>query len=318
MVVSAYIAEHSFKGLRSGDAERLTHINIAFAVIKDGKGSIDHWANGDAIKQLIKDNGHIKVVLSVGGWGAGGFSPAVATAEGRELLSQSLVDIVDEYGFDGLDLDWEYPCSSAASIESSTDDKVNYTLWVQLLRQKLGAHGLLTMACGATQKCASDLEITKLVNVLDYFNLMTYDMCPWDKVGHHADLYASAQVANVFADAGVPWEKLVLGAAFYARVYKDVDGIDAPLSGPLEYNFLRGGYAETAARAQQIGLSYDTKAKAPYIYDANTREFITFDNPQSLKDKVDYVKANNMAGVMFWAYAFDDEDSTLLRAIAGK
>ena len=315
MVVAAYVSQGSFNGLREGDNARLTHINIAFALIKDGRASVDHWQNTAPIKELLHQRGKLKIVLSVGGWGAGGFSPAVATAEGRELLAQSLMDIVDDYGFDGIDMDWEYPCSNAANIEASENDKQNYTLLMQLLRQKLGTGRLLTMACGATQKCASDLEIKALVPLLDYFNLMTYDMCPWDKVGHHADLATGIQVAKTFVDAGVPMDKLVLGAAFYARVYEGVSGLGAPLSGPLEYRFLRGGYAATAKRAASVGESFDPIAKAPYIYDASTCEFITYDNPKSLVAKVQHIKASGMAGIMFWEYSYDDAESSLLKAI---
>jgi len=325
MIVAAYIfsGEREFKTLREGDFNRLTHVNIAFALVKDGKGSVDHWKNSTEIREFIQNKGHIKAILSVGGWGAGGFSPAVATASGRELLAQTLVDISNNYGFDGIDLDWEYPCSNVAGIEASPDDKENYTLWVQLLRQKLGLNKILSMAAGGMQSCVDALEINKLVKEMDFINLMTYDMCPWDKVNYHTALFTSDAenpscdtVVTMYEKAGVPRNKLVLGAAFYARVYQNVNGLNAPVNGAPA--FIEGGYPGIAKRIKKSGLMYDEKAEAPYVYDKEAREFITFDNPRSLAAKAKYIKDTGLGGIMFWEYTHDDGDSTLLKAIAGE
>jgi len=326
MMIAAYVypGENGFTGLRPGDADRLTHVNMSFALVKDGKGNVDHWKKPELIREFIKNKGHLKVVLSVGGWGAGGFSPAVATADGRELLAQTLVDISNDFGFDGIDLDWEYPCNDMAGIEASPDDKPNYTLWVQLLRQKLGSDKILSMAAGGMQSCADSLEIDKLMKEMDFINLMTYDMCPWDKVGYHTALFPSdagspsgSFVADMYEKAGVPRDRLVLGAAFYARMYKDVDGVPGgsiptpPVGGG-------GGYARMKERIAKHGLQYDKVAEAPYVYDAEAREFFTFDNPRSIEAKIKYVKDTGLGGIMFWSYASDDDESTLLKAMAGR
>ena len=322
MIISAYIAEHSFKGLREGDAQRLTHVNFAFALVKDGKGSVDHWTNGKGIKDFNRNKGHIKSVLSVGGWGAGGFSPAVATPHGRELLASTLVDIAEDYGFDGIDLDWEYPGDDVAGIEASPDDKANYTVFVELLRRKMAPGKILSMAAGGMQSCVDNLELDKLLHVMDFINLMTYDMCPWDRVNYHTALYQSEAGSNscdnvvaMYEAAGVPRERLTLGAAFYARIYKDVNGLNDKVGGAP--GFINGGYKETMKRVEASGLQYDEKAQAPYVYDAKAREFITFDNPRSLAAKMEYVQATGLGGIMFWEYSCDDEDSTLLKAMAG-
>ena len=325
MIIAAYIysGDRDFTKLRDGDAERLTHVNIAFALVKDGKASVDHWTNSKEIREFIKNKGHIKVVLSIGGWGAGGFSNACMTAEGRELLAQTLVDISNDYGFDGIDLDWEYPCSDMAGIDASPHDKVNYTLWVQLLREKLGAGKLLTMAAGGSQFCCDSLEIEKLMKEMDFINLMTYDMCPWDRVGHHTALFpsdagspSSDKVVAMYEKAGVPRDRLVLGCGFYGRMYKDVDGLKAPATNAP--TFLGGGYPRIKEKIAKSGLQYDEAAEAPYVYDAEAREFITFDNPRSLAAKMKYVKETGMGGVMFWEYTHDDEDCSMLKALAGK
>ncbi|MCL1786856.1 MAG: glycoside hydrolase family 18 protein [Defluviitaleaceae bacterium] len=323
MIISAYVSEGAFKGLRPGDANRLTHINIAFAVVRDGRGSVRHWKNSEAIRNFIRDKGHLKMILSVGGWGAGGFSPAVATPQSREIFAQSLMDIVNDYGFDGIDMDWEYPCDDVAGIEASPDDKVNYTLFMELMREKLGPDKILSMAAGGMQSAVDNLELDKLMKVMNFINLMTYDMCPWDKVGYHTALFPSSagspssdKVVAMYEEAGVPRDRLVLGCGFYGRVYKDVDGLGAPTTtGPT---FLGGGYPRIKEKIAKAGLQYDEAAEAPYVYDAETREFITFDNPRSLAAKMQYAKETGMGGVMFWEYTHDDEECSMLKALAGR
>jgi chitinase len=301
----------------------LTHANFAFARVKDGKASVAHWKNSENVRRFIRGKGHIKAVLSIGGWGAGGFSPAVSTAERLEVFTQSLVDIVNDYGFDGVDLDWEYPCSGAAGIEHSPDDKPNFTAWVALLREKLGNGKIVSMAAGASEGCAKSLEIGKLVPLMDFFNIMTYDMAGWALSSHHASLYESDISRSMYGDkairiyeaAGIPCEKLILGAAFYSRIFKNVDGINCQTDGvPPGFS---SGYPDTMAKVKEAGgLLYDEKAEAPYAYNAKERTFITFDNERSLRAKHKYAKSRGLAGVMFWEYSCDDKDSSLVNALA--
>jgi len=321
MIISGYISAGSFKGLRPGDADRLTHVNWAFAVVKDGLGSVAHWKNGDAIKEFNKNKGHLKSILSVGGWGAGGFSNACLTAEGREAFAQSLVDIANDYGFDGIDMDWEYPGIPAAGIDASPDDKYNFTELIRLLREKQRPGAVVSMAAGSMQKCIDNLELDKLLKYMDFINLMTYDMCPWNKVGYHTALFKSDKIDNKYGDAAVelftnagwPAERLTMGAAFYARNYVNVDGLGGEFPGPHPGWANYGGIAEKS-KATGIPIEYDEKAETAHVY--IDREFFSFDNPRSLKAKIDYIRERKLAGIMFWEYACDDENSTLLKAIA--
>ena len=110
-------------------------------------------------------------------------------------------------------------------------------------------------------------------------------------------------------------EKLTLGCAFYARVFKNVAGIDCETSD--EVPGFSGGYPKTMEFVKAAGgLSYDEKAEAPYAYNAKEKTFITFDNERSLRAKHKYAKAQGLAGVMFWEYSCDDEHSSLLSALA--
>lgn len=320
MIIAAYIAEEKFQGLRSGDAGKLTHVNFAFAVVVDGRGSVSHWKNPENVREFVRNKGEIKALLSVGGWAAGGFSPAVSTPEKREIFAQSLVDIVNDFGFDGIDMDWEYPCDDIAGIEASPEDKPNYTAFMQLLREKLGNDRLVTMAAGGMQSCVDNLEIPKLVELMDFINIMTYDLCPWDYVSYHPSLYPSditknrdgSTIMDMYENAGVSRDKLVIGAAFYGRIYKDVDGLDKPATVP---GFTEG-YDDSMNMANEAGgFSYDEKAEAAYAYNNKERTLVSFENPRTLKAKMDYVKSTGLAGIMFWEYSHDTADSTLLNAL---
>ena len=182
------------------------------------------------------------------------------------------------------------------------------------------------MAAGAGTRCVNNLEIPKLVEYLDYFNIMTYDMASSERSSHHTSLYKSDKNSSICGDeairlynaAGVPFEKLIIGAAFYARVYENVDGINCPYDGGFPPGFGKG-YAGTQERVKTAGgVQYDEQAEAPYIYDANTRTFITFDNERSIRAKRAYAEKNGLAGLMFWEYASDGAESQLVNAMADR
>ncbi|MCL2189267.1 MAG: glycosyl hydrolase family 18 protein [Defluviitaleaceae bacterium] len=323
MIVSAYIPEWGFDGkLREGDAARLTHVNFAFALVENGLGSVSHWKNGAHIKEFNKNKGHIISILSVGGWGAGGFSNACLTKDGREKLAQSLVDIANEYGFDGIDMDWEYPGMDTAGIDASPADKDNFTDLIRLLREKQKSGAVVSMAAGALQECIDNLDLPELMKYMDFINLMTYDMSAWNKVTYHTALFPSdvegmtgAQAADLFEKNGWPRNKMTLGAAFYARNYKEVDGLGADFPGPHP-GWVHFHEAYPRGRGIEGDIQYDEKAETAYFYDPAAREFLSFDCPRSLRAKKKYARETGLAGVMFWQYYGDTADSMLLKALA--
>jgi chitinase len=123
------------------------------------------------------------------------------------------------------------------------------------------------------------------------------------------------KAVRLYREAGAPKEKLILGSAFYGRIFKNVDGINSETKGEAP-GFTRG-YPDTMAQVNAAGgLLYDEKAEAPYAYNGQERTFITFDNERSLKAKRKYVKTQGLGGIMFWEYSQDDVNSTLVNALA--
>lgn len=309
--------------VRVRDIERVTHLNIAFMHVVDGEASIAHLKKEDldTIRGFKKINPDLKLVFSIGGWGAGGFSDACKTPEGLEKLASSTVKIALDEGFDGVDIDWEYPCSDQAGIDYGPYDKENFTAFMRSLRKHLDAAGeghILSVAVGAEQYYIDGTEMDKVAEVCDFINLMTYDMRGGftNVAGHHTNLYyqqgdknsgpASERTVEIFHEAGVPYEKMVLGAAFYGRVWSGCNtwvnnglGATAKTVG----TGLWGGYDEI--KRDYINKNgyvrfWDDAAKAPYLYNGDT--FISYDDPDSLREKCKYIQEKGLAGMMYWVY----------------
>ena len=180
----------------------MDQINYAFALLEDGEATGDHWQSVSTVTKYLKRHPHITGVLSVGGWGAEGFSDATATAQGREKLAQSMLELMDQHGFRGIDLDWEYPGSSMGGLKHRENDWDNYLSLMELLRVELDAREaatgkdyILSVALGANKSLINAVDGTRLSSLVDQVNLMTYDFTGFDRTtGHHAALYPDEQV----------------------------------------------------------------------------------------------------------------------------
>jgi len=321
------------------DAKILDRINWAFGLCVDGKVSGAHWTNVGQLKMLKETYPHLKTILSIGGWGAGGYSDAVLSPQGRERFAQSAIELMLEHDFDGVDLDWEYPTIDAAGIDARPEDKWNFTRMMQLIRAKMNALSVLTqryyhlsmaVGCGS-ERYAHIMELSELASFLDEINLLSYDMRQGssEMTGHHTNLFnnpsdprpGSAKYAiDLFIEHGVPIEKLVMGAAFYGRGWTGVEpgesgtGLHAP-SQRRDYR-MSGGYTTLSDLAWQkennFTRHWDDQAKAPYLYNGDV--FISYDDTESVACKIKYCIERGMKGLMYWEYS-GDKTGALLRAM---
>jgi chitinase len=318
--------------------EKFTHINFAFARITPaGRAAV---ADGEAslvrLVALKKTNPRLKVIVSIGGWMADGFSDAALTDASRALFADSTVELLRRFSADGIDIDWEYPGQGVAGIKYRAEDRQNFTLLLQVLRDKLdaasaaqgrtgGGRYTLTIA-SADREYFDHTEMDKLHVYLDWINVMSYDffnsLTP--TTGHHAGLYraATALPTDRYADAsvkqhlaaGIPSDKIVLGAAFYGRGFTGVKPIDHGLRQPYERFEGAHDYSELADKfiGRQGFIRYwDDRAKAPFLWNSTSRTFITYDDPQSIGTKAQYVKAHHLGGMMFWELSEDRNDELL-------
>jgi chitinase len=322
-IFAPYIMENSVHEMRVSDLLRMTHLNIAFGHVKDSIVTVDHLNHLDRIAIYKSVNPELKVILSIGGWGADGFNQAAQTQEGRESFARTAMDIVLKWDFDGMDIDWEYPCSDQAGIAYGPEDKVNFTLLLEELRKVLDAEGvkngkkyLLTAAVGGEAYFIEGTEMDKVAQILDYVNLMTYDLRGGftNVTGHHASLGpqtgdengpCSMRTVQLFHDAGVPYEKMVLGAAFYGRMWAGVSSTENNGLGQVAKTTGSGYVRFDIQDEEQVKLHgytkyFDEKAQAPYLF--NGENFVSFEDAASIKAKCDFVKEKGLAGMMYWAY----------------
>lgn len=317
-----YVETEKLPILSDMDIKSLDVVNLAFGIVKDHAVTWNPEGYLDKLDHAKKVNPDLKIVLSVGGWGSDGFSEAAATKEGRRIMAESAVKLVKQYRLDGLDIDWEYPCIGISGIASSKEDKENFTLLLERLRQELDTmrdrYCTLSIAAGADSYFIRCTQMDQVSKYLDYVMLMTYDLRGGFSVqtGHHTNLYTSSadlsivstdHAVQLYEQAGVPAEKLVIGAAFYSRSWK---GVPDREHGFMQMAETTGGYGpdysvlvEYYVNKNGYERHWDDEAKAPYLF--NGYEFISYEDEASIKCKLDYVKEKGLAGIMFWEYSQD-------------
>jgi chitinase len=348
-VVGYFAAWAPAHGYQVGDipAGKLTHVNYAFAVIKDGRcstrgpGAPEDFAQLRALKQ---EHPRLRMLISVGGWAdSGAFSDAALTDASRQTFARSCAEFVRQHGFDGVDIDWEYPGGGGADkTRGRPQDTKNFTLLLADLRRALDAQGksdgnrhyLLTIAAPASPRQYQRMELGEIHKSLDWINLMTYDMAgEWSHLtDFHAPLYAADEkgegpsadaTVRGYLAAGVPPEKLLLGVPFYGRAWagvKDVDhGLHQPHASKPPRPSGNGGFAYRNLAANYLDKSakhyWNDRAKAPWLFDEKSGVMITYDDPQSVRLKSAYARDHHLGGIMIWELSEDDDRSTLLNAV---
>ncbi|NIJ53735.1 glycoside hydrolase family 18 protein [Dyadobacter arcticus] len=341
-IVNAYVG--GFRGLvmtEDIDVAKLTHINYAFVDVKDSMAVLTNLAtdstNFRKLNALKLINPDLKIVISIGGWAwSENFSDAVLTESSRLKFAKSSVDIIRQYNLDGVDIDWEYPGMRGEEGNIfRPEDKQNFTLMFKVIRDELnvlekekGGKYLLTTAVGGSKSFIENTEMGLAQQYLDYVLIMTYDYGGRNgTVGHHTNLYdygdseegssADRSVKNFIA-AGVPANKIGLGAAFYGKGWEAASSTNNGLGEKRVKAVQGGGYTKLKdTMIDQNGYKkyYDKKAHAPYLFNDSTKVLITYEDEDTVKEKCKYVKKNNLAGIFFWEY-FSDPKKYLLTEIS--
>lgn len=300
--------------------DKVDYINLSFGKIEKENGLfyLDISNVENQIMFLKQKLNNPKIVLSIGGWGCDGFSEAVENDEIRKEFIESIIDKVKQYDLSGIDLDWEYPTVSNNLIKGRPEDKHNYTILLKELKEalrKVNNDLILTAAVPCTTHY---YEVSEINKYLDYLHIMSYDLDYGSDVTKHlSPLYQSEHTLSSANEGARRWisegfdsQKITIGCAFYVR-YCDVENDLNHGLGCKNKTFKTTYYKEY--KKLNIIEYYDEAACAYYGFNNNT--FYSFDHPQAIKEKVRYVKDNNLAGVMCWEYSQDDEEHTLLNAM---
>ena len=342
------------------EGKYITHLNFAFLDM-DSNGDLvilDEWADfqittlpelsglsyGDpyggvlgALFILKLKNPHLKVGISVGGWGRSTNFPIVsADATKRENFAKIIVKFIEYLGYDFVDIDWEYPSTAA--------DTINFTLFLKAIRSKLdelgnklGKHYELSIAMSANPSNMALIQWEEVLQTIDFTNMMTYDLAGgWmSYTAHHSALYTNEAYnhqtqydAQFSADLCIKYfeqnygsridmSQVLIGVAPYTHGWGSVknDGRDPENPGlfaTASPNSVQDAYGfyQIPQLMQQYGVQeyFDNKAKAAYYYSPTQGVFFTIDNAKSAAAKGNYVREKSLGGLIAWMASLDREN----------
>ncbi|EED89593.1 hypothetical protein THAPSDRAFT_263859, partial [Thalassiosira pseudonana CCMP1335] len=314
----------------SFDASSYTHAIYSFASI-DSRYRLEAW-NGtyDNEVPLYKEfntvkqrHSGIKTMIAVGGWSHNDpgpmqkrFSEMAASKTNRQTFAKSVVQFLRTYGFDGLDLDWEYP--GLRERGGKREDYDNYVLMVKEIRDAFNAapeaYQLTVAVTGNITKLEKGFDLAGLEPYVDWFNIMAYDLWgSWDPkhiAYSHTDIRMIDE-AVAYMSHFIQRSKLVLGLGSYARTYtlsnSDCLDLGCPFEGPGKAGcegtdgFLP--YFEVADLITQRNydmVRYDDETQSMVmITDGNL--LISYDNTVSFNKKAEYAEDQCLMGTMLWA-----------------
>jgi chitinase len=328
-------------------ADKLTCVNYAFAGVSADHECVsikpaDDDVNFPQLAQLKQQFPNLRTLISVGGASHSTYFPSAASDDaGRQQFAQSCVKFMTQNGFDGIDIDWEYPTAG---------QKQSFTALLAELRRQLDAQGaangqeyLLTIAAPAGSHYYANLELNLISTILDWINLMSYDftvassnitdfVAPLNPYDPAITKHALANVASSlqgYLDAGVPSNKLVLGTRFVGTGWQGVvdagNGLYQQNAGPALGTWDAAGGAPSGSFGYQdlmqdyLGSytrSWHDDAKVPWLYSPDAGVFISYEDLQSLQFKAGYVTQSQLGGIMIWHLGADDDKHSLVSAIA--
>lgn len=312
--------------------EKLTHIIFSFAHLKGNELHINNARDSATVEELItlkRRNPKLKVLISLGGWsGCATCSDVFSSKKGRKDFARSARQLSNYFHTDGIDLDWEYPAIAGfPGHKYQSSDKENFTQLVKQLRKTLGKKQEISFAAGGfKQYIDSSIEWKKVMKKINFVNLMSYDLVNGyaSVTGNHTALYSTPQqfestdqAVNQLINFKVPANKIVIGAAFYGKVWENVADTANGLyqNGKYIGNIMFRNFDTQMSVDSGFVYHWDDVAKAPYSYNSEKKLFVTYDDKKSIALKTKYVIEHHLGGIMFWELAYDAFSNGLLDMI---
>jgi chitinase len=354
-VLMAYVPEWKNMKTEQIPGEKLSHLLYAFSLVNEQGECTTFDApesatrNLEMIKEVKARHPHLRIFISVGGWtGSANFSDAVLTPESRQKLVKSCIDMWIKGGvgvpgvIDGIDIDWEYPGAAGETPNFRPEDKQNFVALMAEIRRQLdelgatdGKRYLVSGAFGVTPAIVeAGLDLPALAKVMDYFNLMIYDLHgagePTGPTNFHNAMYPAAddpsaevprKTSNVdsvvqrFIAGGVAPGQVVIGLPFYGRGWKGVPNVNNGLFQNAVEAF-GAPYSTIKTDYEPIYQKFrHPETHIPYIFSPEQGLFIAYDDPESAREKAEYAVKHGLAGAMFWEMSEDDPQFSLTNAL---
>ncbi|XP_045599057.2 acidic mammalian chitinase [Procambarus clarkii] len=313
------------------DPHLCTHIIIAFARVVNNVIVPGCATDIEVYKEVValkKKNPKLKVLLSVGGSSPDpGFPNLVRDPSAIASFAIQAREFLVEHNLDGLDLDWEFPAWPVCKHDYR--EKIWFTRLVYQLNFELKVRAptpfLLTIAVAGPKTIIDrSYEVDQLAQYVDFVSLMGYDYrIFWPYLpftGHNAPLakrrnewcyFATLNIqwsANYWVKKGMPKEKLVVGVPTYGRTWKLLrsswHSVGSPAVGsgmlngavtyPLAFSFVRNG-------AERY---FDEESRVPYA--VKDKDWVSYEDSESIREKAQWIKKSEFAGVMIWNLNSDD------------
>lgn len=279
----------------------------------------------------------IKVMASLGGWSMSKHFGEMAMDPVKKARFLADLEILMNLGFDGIDIDWEYPGHGGMNFTGKEREFKDFEDLMFDIRNVIGPDNLITAAFSASAAKLEGFDWARLDASMDYFNMMSYDLNGgWSEIaGHNAPLYnydGSADdtlnleyLTNWMLQKGIAADKINLGMAFYGRgVQLEEPGalgaktkkrevtmaVDGPLQSAVDlqnWSKYEGSPSYFYIKQNAAGWTehFDEQARVPYLTKGNY--FLSYDNEKSIKEKAQYISDQGLAGTIIWQVAGDLE-----------
>ena len=290
------------------DLYHLTHIIHAFAW-PNSDGTLSTYTEMiDADLNYQVHLGGKQILVSLGGWGnSTAFADVTGDASLRSTLISNIISFIQQNDYDGVDIDWEFPSSLA--------DRENLTLFMSELRSALDIVDtgyLLSMAISSGNWYGQWVDYEKLVNMCDWFGVMTYDFHGgWSShAGHNSPISSPSNCSDGSVETSlsylrdqryIPSTQLVLGIPFYGKMF----------NAPVLYESFTGNVTDLEYRKIPSYINadwsrlWDDYSKVPYLMSSDATKLITYDDSISVAKKTEKAIQEDLSGVMIWAIGQD-------------
>ncbi|CAA91153.1 GH18 domain-containing protein [Caenorhabditis elegans] len=330
--IIGYVSSDEGSEITIKQLEKLTHVIFAFILVhKDGTIKFKYGTKDgffDMKRKSMELNRGLKVMVSIGGYESSPLFSDVLVKKKKKLIA-SIALLVKKFDLDGVDIFWNWP---------SITDQSNYLIFIRELRKKLtnlkdengrsNEYVISVIAPSSSSHSEYPYKWTEILENVDFINVITFEyFYEANKIGPHSPLYGGSfgnvddtlkylicrtrtpnKLNMVVSFNGIYWGNTTLPF--------DDKGVwipDDSAQGPYSYGWKQ--FARMSHGFDQNDFEWNEETRTPYIWKADTQQFLTFENEKSLTEKMNYAVAHNIGGVAMYTIDDDDEENTLLNVV---